>query len=72
MLATVAAADIAYNEAEPHTMYAIYKQRRSLSVLQYLLLIFLDAQIFLNSFIPDVIQIGMTFPVIPFWPKYFL
>ena len=46
MLATVAAADSAkvqkkstaffiYSEAEPHAMYAIYKQTRKLCVLQY-------------------------------------
>ena len=46
MFATVAAADSAkvkkkkysvfiYSEAEPHTMYAIYKQTRKLCVLQY-------------------------------------
>ena len=46
MLATVAAADSAstvrkkhsvfiYSEAEPHAMYAIYKQTLSLYVLQY-------------------------------------
>ena len=47
MLATVADADSAstvrkkysvflYSEAEPHAMYAIYKQTRTLCVLQYL------------------------------------
>ena len=47
MLATVAAADSAstvrnkynvfiYSEAEPHAMYAIYKQTRTLCVLQYI------------------------------------
>ena len=47
MLATVAAADSAkvqkkkysvfiYSEAEPHAMYVIYKQTRTLCVLQYL------------------------------------
>ena len=47
MLATVAAADSAstvrkkysvfiYSEAEPHAMYAIYKQTLTLCVLQYL------------------------------------
>ena len=47
MLATVAATDSAstvrkkysifmYSEAEPHTMYAIYKQTRTLCVLQYI------------------------------------
>ena len=46
MLAIVAAADSAstvrnkysvfiYSEAEPHAMYAIYKQTRKLCVLQY-------------------------------------
>ena len=46
MLATVAATDSAstvrkkysvfiYNEAEPHAMYAIYKQTHTLCVLQY-------------------------------------
>ena len=46
MLATVAAADSAstvrkkysifiYNETEPHAMYAIYKQKLTLCVLQY-------------------------------------
>ena len=46
MLATVAATDSAstvirkysvfiYSEAEPHAMYAIYKQTRTLCVLQY-------------------------------------
>ena len=50
MLATVAAADSAkvqyqysvfmYSEAEPHAMYAIYKQTRTLCVLQYLSNIF--------------------------------
>ena len=46
MLATVAAANIKkvqikkysvfiYSEAEPHAMYAIYKQTRKLCVLQY-------------------------------------
>ena len=46
MLVTVAAADCAstvrkmysvliYSEAEPHAMYAIYKQKRTLCVLQY-------------------------------------
>ena len=46
MLATVAAADSAstvrkkysvfiYSEAEPHAMYAIYKQTLTLCVLQY-------------------------------------
>ena len=46
MLATVAAANIMkvqikkysvfiYSEAEPHAMYAIYKQTRKLCVLQY-------------------------------------
>ena len=46
MLATVAAADSAstvrkkysvfrYSEAEPHAMYAIYKQMLTLCVLQY-------------------------------------
>ena len=46
MLATVAAANIKkvqikknkvfiYSEAEPHAMYAIYKQTRTLCVLQY-------------------------------------
>ena len=49
MLATVAAADSAstvrkkysvfiYSEAEPHAMYAIYKQTRTLCVLQYIYL----------------------------------
>ena len=43
MLATVVAADSAsrvrktYSEAEPHAMYAIYKQTLTLCVLQYLL-----------------------------------
>ena len=47
MLATVAAADSAstvrkkysvfiYSEAEPHAMYAIYKQTLTLCVLQYI------------------------------------
>ena len=47
MLAMVAAANIKkvqikkysvfiYSEAEPHAMYAIYKQMRTLCVLQYL------------------------------------
>ena len=47
MLATVAAADSAgtvrkkysvfiYSEAEPHAMYAIYKQTLTLCVLQYM------------------------------------
>ena len=47
MLATVAAADSAstvrkkysvsiYSEAEPHAMYAIYKQTCTLCVLQYI------------------------------------
>ena len=43
MLATVAAAKVQkkkysvsiYSEAEPHAMYAIYKQTRKLCVLQY-------------------------------------
>ena len=50
MLATVAAADSAstvrkkysvfiYSEAEPHAMYAIYKQTRTLCVLQYMYVI---------------------------------
>ena len=49
MLATVAATDSAstvrkkysvfiYSEAEPHAMYAIYKQTLTLCVLQYLIL----------------------------------
>ena len=48
MLATVAAANIKkvqikkysnfiYSEAEPHTIYALYKQMRKLCVLQYLI-----------------------------------
>ena len=48
MLATVAAADstsavrqkysvFIYSEAEPHAMYAIYKQKLTLCVLQYLI-----------------------------------
>ena len=47
MLATIAAADSAstvrkkysifiYSEAEPHTMYTIYKQTLTLCVLQYM------------------------------------
>ena len=41
MLATVAATDSAstvkiYSEAEPHAMYATYKETRTLCVLQYI------------------------------------
>ena len=56
MLATVAAADSAstvrkkysvfiYSEAEPHAMYAIYKQTLTLCVLQYALVTNIEMQI---------------------------
>ena len=72
MLATVAAADSAstvrkkysvfiYSEAEPHAMYAIYKQTLTLCVLQYTITCFwqvknYDGQVKINNYLPGMVS----------------
>ena len=64
MLATVAAADsvkvqkkkysvFIYSEAEPHAMYATYKQTRTLCVLQYLIVDILNCLVGLSGIPPE-------------------